>query len=422
VGEIAIRVEGLGKRYRIGTGGAAYRTLRETMSGAPREMMCGLRRDARDLAQKAEASQTGSEFFWALKHVSFEVEAGEIVGIVGSNGAGKTTLLKVLSRITEPTAGRAEIHGRVGSLLEVGTGFHPELTGRENIYLNGAILGMKRKEIARRFDEIVTFAETERFIDTPVKRYSSGMYLRLAFSVAAHLEPEILFVDEVLAVGDAAFQRKCLGKMGDVARTGSTVLLVSHNLTAIRQLCGRALWLDDGEVRVDAVAHDAITAYLKNVQTSDTTIDLTAFVNPYGQGELAVLSISLVDPRYASFAVAWDEPIRLLVRLRARQDLAHVGVGIGCATSEGMPVFTVRSTDKDPEGIAMRAGEERAVECTIRHNLRAGLYVILIGVFYGSYVYYYNPSAAQMEVSEMGSGVYLSENSGLINCNASWSV
>jgi lipopolysaccharide transport system ATP-binding protein len=414
--EVAIHVEGLGKQYRIGTARAPYRTLRETVAAAPRAPIRMLR------GRSNAAVGNGGGLFWALRDVSLEVNAGEIVGIIGRNGAGKTTLLKVLARITEPTAGRAEIHGRVGSLLEVGTGFHPELTGRENIYLNGAILGMKRAQIARRFDEIVAFAEIERFIDTPVKRYSSGMYLRLAFSVAAHLDPEILFVDEVLAVGDAAFQKKCLGKMDDVARTGRTVLLVSHNLTAIRQLCGRALWLDHGDVQVDSGAQEAIMAYLKNVHTSDTTIDLAAYVNPYGQGELDVTSLSLVDPRYPSFAVVWDDPIRLCIRVSAKQDLAHVGVGVGCSTLEGMPVFTVRSTDQEPEGFTMRAGEEREVCCSIGHNLRAGLYVLLVGVFHGSYVYYYNPSAAQMEISEVGTAVYLSENTGLINCDASWST
>ncbi len=210
MGDVAIRVENISKRVRIGAAKYRHDTLRD-------QLMDGLQLDA---ASRAARAGPAREIFWALRDVSFEVERGEVVGIVGRNGAGKSTLLKILSRITEPTAGRAEIHGRVGSLLEVGTGFHPELTGRENIYLNGAILGMRKAEIDRKFDEIVAFAEVEQFIDTPVKHYSSGMYVRLAFAVAAHLEPEILIVDEVLAVGDAAFQRKCLGKMGDVAQRG----------------------------------------------------------------------------------------------------------------------------------------------------------------------------------------------------------
>jgi lipopolysaccharide transport system ATP-binding protein len=201
------------------------------------------------------------EPFWALKDVSLEVREGEVLGLIGRNGAGKTTLLKILSRITRPTAGWAEIHGRVGSLLEVGTGFHPELTGRENTFLSGAILGMGKKEITRKFDEIVAFAELEKFIDTPVKHYSSGMFVRLAFAVAAHLEPEILLVDEVLAVGDINFQKKCLGKMGDVARAGRTVVLVSHQLNQIRRLCQRVVWIDAGAVRQDGPTHEVVSAY-----------------------------------------------------------------------------------------------------------------------------------------------------------------
>lgn len=201
---------------------------------------------------------------WALRDVSFNIKQGEVVGIIGRNGAGKSTLLKILSRITEPASGRIELHGRVGSLLEVGTGFHPELTGRENVYLNGAIMGMRRSEIERKFDEIVAFAEIERFLDTPVKRYSSGMYVRLAFAVAAHLEPEILLVDEVLAVGDAAFQQKCLGKMGDVARGGRTVLFVSHNMMAVRTLCTRGILMGAGSVVMDSTTDSCIQAYTNN--------------------------------------------------------------------------------------------------------------------------------------------------------------
>ncbi len=233
-----IKVTGLSKQYRIGGPDAAYQTLRETVTQTVRDPLKRFRRNGR----------SRDSTIWALQDLSFEVQRGEVVGVIGHNGAGKSTLLKVLSRITEPTTGRVELYGRVGSLLEVGTGFHPELTGRENIYLNGAILGMKRTEIQRKFDEIVAFAEVEKFIDTPVKRYSSGMFLRLAFAVAAHLEPEILVVDEVLAVGDASFQKKCMGKMSGVAREGRTVLFVSHNMGAIQGLCSRAMWLAQGRV------------------------------------------------------------------------------------------------------------------------------------------------------------------------------
>ena len=246
MGHTAIRVENLSKRYRIGER-KSYGTLRDVLAGIARSPLRRFR--SRDHTFQSQTSKDG--FIWALKDISFEVQRGEVIGIIGRNGAGKSTLLKILSRITKPTQGMSEIHGRVGSLLEVGTGFHPELTGRENIYLNGAILGMRRAEIERKFDEIVDFAEIEKFLDTPVKRYSSGMHVRLAFAVAAHLEPEILLVDEVLAVGDATFQKKCLGKMGDIADSGRTVLFVSHNLAAIHALCSRVYLIEQGQVKAD---------------------------------------------------------------------------------------------------------------------------------------------------------------------------
>jgi lipopolysaccharide transport system ATP-binding protein len=251
-----IKVENVSKQYRIGAQNESYENLRETISeaiSAPLRWMTGAGRNGK----------VRHELIWALKDINFEVEPGEVVGIIGSNGAGKSTLLKLLSRITEPTTGRISLYGRIGSLLEVGTGFHPELTGRENIYLNGAILGMMRVEIARKFDEIVAFSEIGKFIDTPVKYYSSGMYMRLAFAVAAHFEPEILIVDEVLAVGDASFQRKCLGKIGDVADHGRTVLLVSHNMAAIQSLCKRVLWLTDGRVAEQGEVSRVVSDYLK---------------------------------------------------------------------------------------------------------------------------------------------------------------
>jgi lipopolysaccharide transport system ATP-binding protein len=250
--ELAIVADKLGKLYRIGARQARYRTFRETLIEGVTSPIRRLRS-----AVTPRVDQT----IWALRDVSVEVWQGEVLGVIGRNGAGKTTLLKILSRITEPTEGLVAIHGRVGSLLEVGTGFHPELTGRENIYLNGAILGMKKAEIERRFDEIVSFAEVEKFIDTPVKHYSSGMYMRLAFSIAAHLEPEILLVDEVLAVGDAAFQRKCLGKMGDVAKEGRTVLFVSHNLQAISTLTERTLVLETGNIIFNGETSSALGQY-----------------------------------------------------------------------------------------------------------------------------------------------------------------
>ena len=263
--EIAIKAEGLSKRYRLGRR-ERYRTLRDAIT----RVATGPARWARGLGGRAPAEAPST--LWALKDVSFEVRHGEAVGIIGRNGAGKSTLLKVLSRITHPTTGRAEVFGRVGSLLEVGTGFHPELSGRENVYMNGAILGMRKAEIDRKFDEMVAFAEVEKFLDTPVKHYSSGMYMRLAFSVAAHLEPDILVVDEVLAVGDAAFQRKCLGKMGEVASHGRTVLFVSHNMGAMSRLCTRGIFLSGGAVKVDGRIDEAVGAYVRQLPDSQSTL------------------------------------------------------------------------------------------------------------------------------------------------------
>ncbi|HEY1338206.1 MAG TPA: ABC transporter ATP-binding protein [Bryobacteraceae bacterium] len=285
--DIAIRVEGLSKRYRINGRQAKYRTIRESITTAARSILHPMRR------ANGGSLNGRSESIWALKDASFEVRHGEVVGLIGRNGAGKSTLLKLLSRITEPTGGYGEIRGRVGSLLEVGTGFHPELTGRENTFFNGAVLGMRRSDIARKFDAIVAFAEVEKFIDTPVKHYSTGMYLRLAFAVAAHLEPEILLVDEILAVGDLAFQRKCLGKMGDVAREGRTVLFVSHNMAAVRALCSRGILLDRGRVEFAGPTELAIYNYQKSLsskrtETSGVQVDFTDIqVNGQGYASIA---------------------------------------------------------------------------------------------------------------------------------------
>lgn len=264
--DYAIRIKGIGKQYRLGLEQSAgvyqYKSLGDTVASAVRSPLKTLR------STVLQPPLDESNSFWALKDVNFDVKKGEVVGIIGRNGAGKSTLLKVLSRITRPTTGEIELHGRVGSLLEVGTGFHPELSGRENIYLNGAVLGMTRAEVKRRFDEIVAFSEIEKFLDTPVKQYSSGMYTRLAFAVAAHLEPEILVVDEVLAVGDAEFQRKCLGKMKDVASTGRTVLFVSHNIAAIRALCDRGIVLRSGNISFVGDASEATAAYQRSATLS----------------------------------------------------------------------------------------------------------------------------------------------------------
>jgi lipopolysaccharide transport system ATP-binding protein len=258
--DIAIQIEGLGKKYTLRHERAGYKTFRETLVSGAQAIARRMRHPF------STRSSEDAEEFWALQDVNLEIRQGERIGIIGRNGAGKSTLLKILSRITEPTTGRVIINGRVASLLEVGTGFHPELTGRENIYLNGAILGMKRSEIKRKFDEIVDFSGVERFIDTPVKHYSSGMYVRLAFSVAAHLEPEILVVDEVLAVGDAGFQKKCLGKMGEVSKEGRTILFVSHNMNAIEQLCDKAILLENGSI---SFASDIVSTVIHKYFSGD---------------------------------------------------------------------------------------------------------------------------------------------------------
>lgn len=321
-------MEDLGKQYRLGTMPGGYRTLRDSIVG-------GVRR----LAGRGPRSEM--ETIWALRHVTFTVEPGKVLGVVGRNGAGKSTLLKILSRVTDPTEGLAEIAGRVGSLLEVGTGFHPELTGRENIYLNGAILGMRRREIDARFGEIVGFAEVERFIDTPVKRYSSGMYLRLAFSVAAHLEPEILLVDEVLAVGDAEFQRKCLGKMGEVARQGRTILFVSHNMSAILRLTEETIVLDQGRLVMRAPTGQAVDFYLASgIQQSGERIWAES------SGPFRPLALRILNPNgQAVSQVAAVEPWMIEFDYELPQDLSGLRVGVYLSTGRGEPVFTSFDTD-----------------------------------------------------------------------------
>lgn len=282
--DTAIRVENLSKRYRIGGPKESYGMLRDVLVSMARAPLRALQN---------RSYRSGMQEFWALQDVSFEIKRGELLGIIGRNGAGKSTLLKILARITEPTRGRIVIHGRVGSLLEVGTGFHPELTGRENIYLNGAILGMQRTEIDSKFDAIVEFAEIEQFLDTPVKRYSSGMYMRLAFSIAAHLEPEILLVDEVLAVGDVAFQKKCLGKMGDVTREGRTVLFVSHNMDAIQRLCPQCILFERGQLAAWGDTQSVVSRYLsRNSMTPPPNrwIDVT-HVERQGTGNARFVAI-----------------------------------------------------------------------------------------------------------------------------------
>jgi lipopolysaccharide transport system ATP-binding protein len=291
VSAIAVQADGLSKEYRIG----ALQNKTDTLTGQLADMLkTPIRRLGKLLQGQGYGASDLEESIWALKDVTFSIEYGEVVGIIGRNGAGKSTLLKILSQITEPTMGYADIYGRVGSLLEVGTGFHPELTGRENVFLNGAILGMSKAEIERKFDEIVAFAEVEQFIDTPVKHYSSGMYVRLAFSVAAHLEPEILLVDEVLAVGDQAFQKKCLGKMEDIAGEGRTVIFVSHNLGLIQSLCKRGIYLDGGRIASDGKADQAITDYLRSYEQAMQE-DLGSRTDRLGRGDIKFIRVNIND-------------------------------------------------------------------------------------------------------------------------------
>lgn len=342
--DIAIHASNLSKRFYIGGKQEPYQTLRDTLVDI---FMAPIRRAGDLLRGRATGAAGLNEDLWALRDVSFEIKRGEVVGIIGHNGAGKSTLLKVLSRITEPTLGYAEIHGRVGSLLEVGTGFHPELTGRENIFLNGAILGMRRTEIERRFNEIVAFAEVEKFVDTPVKHYSSGMYLRLGFAVAAHFEPEILIVDEVLAVGDARFQKKCLNKMQDVGKEGRTVLFVSHNLPAITRLCSRAILLGQGGVLEDGAPHRVVSAYLNAVMGTAAQREWTDKEKVPG-GEVAQLRAVRVKGEDGRVSDAHD--IRRPIAVEMEYEVLKSGYLLLPAyyfyTQEGIHAFT--TIDQDP--------------------------------------------------------------------------
>ena len=316
-----IDCQDLGKKYIIAhSGPESYTALRDVLA-----------RKSKQLFRRAEAGVSTREEFWALKDVSFQVNKGDAIGIIGRNGAGKSTLLKVLSRITEPSKGRLEINGRIASLLEVGTGFHPELTGRENIFLNGAILGMTRQEIRNKFDEIVSFSEVERFLDTPVKRYSSGMYVKLAFAVAAHLEPEILVVDEVLAVGDIEFQKKCLGKMDDVARTdGATILFVSHNMQAIQQFCNRGILLQNGKVAIDGSVDDAISGYLRAGEQASGS--WTANSPKSSELYLSFIGIELTGEQPAYL-------LRVTVKIRVNRKYPKACLAYYIASADGIPLM-----------------------------------------------------------------------------------
>jgi len=369
----AIKAEGLSKRYRIG-GRESSKSFREALVDLMAEPFRRIRRFGR-------SSHREEDSIWALKDVCFEVQPGEIVGIIGPNGAGKTTLLKILSRITEPTQGRAVISGRVASLLEVGTGFHGELTGRENIHLSGAILGMSKKEIRKKFDEIVDFSGIERFIDTPVKRYSSGMRVRLGFAVAAHLEPEILLIDEVLAVGDAAFKKKCLGKMGSVAKEGRTVLFVSHNMGAITSLCPRCALLISGTLVRDGASRDVVRDYLLRVDeaSSGGYRDLGDVQRVKGDQEVRFTSIRLCRPdggTSGSFFVG--EPIQLDIRFSSAVS-GSGQIGYTISTFDGVDLFTSSTSDQGLM-LDLTPGEYLISTRIAPNYLRPGKYVVRLGV------------------------------------------
>jgi lipopolysaccharide transport system ATP-binding protein len=336
MGDVAIRVENLTKRYTIAATRYRHDTLRD-------QLMDGLW----SMLHLRQRGRSGREVFWALRDVSFEVKRGEVVGIVGRNGAGKSTLLKILSRITEPSSGRAEIYGRVGSLLEVGTGFDQELTGLENIYLSGAILGMRKSEINRKLDEIIAFSEVGQFIDTPVKRYSSGMYVRLAFAVAAHLEPEILIVDEVLAVGDAAFQRKCLGKMGDVASEGRTVLFVSHNMAAITRLCRWGIWLDHGQLKDFGPADDVVARYFTaGIQALGELTYRDGPAEAPGSEFIRLMAVRIrSDDGRVTTSIDARSAINVEIEYEVLRRAASLRVGFSLTAHDGTVVFSSTDTD-----------------------------------------------------------------------------
>jgi lipopolysaccharide transport system ATP-binding protein len=378
VSETVIGIEKLSKLYRLGRGPAGKGDFRDSARALMRRLHRRVRGRRGADAHAAKASRERD--LWALKEVSFQVSRGEVVGLIGANGAGKSTLLKILSRITDPTSGEAWYRGRVGSLLEVGTGFHPELSGRENIYLNGSILGMSRREIAVKFDQIVEFAEVERFLDTPVKRYSSGMYVRLAFSVAAHLEPEILIIDEVLAVGDARFQRRCLGKMKDVAESGRTVLFVSHNMSSIQALCDRGIVLSAGRVLGEGTPVEAIQLYMQS--TADARqVDVVQRIDRQGRGRTR-----LIDAKV--FSDGHEEAVGCLIHgldARVQFDVSHAVPGLSCKflvlDSLGRPVCRFQSRMTGPEDSAAPGNR---FTCEIPElSLLPGSYHINVGVYSG---------------------------------------
>ena len=405
MGDIAIRVEGISKRYRIGRR-ENYQTLRDTLVST---VSAPFRMAGRLLRSQAADAAALDQTIWALNEVSFEIPRGEAIGIIGGNGAGKSTLLKILSRITEPTNGFAEIHGRVASLLEVGTGFHPELTGRENIYLNGAILGMRKTEIDRKFDEIVAFSEIERFIDTPVKHYSSGMYLKLAFAVAAHLEPEILLVDEVLAVGDVRFQKKCLGKMGSVAKEGRTVILISHNMGAITQLCERVILLENGRLKRMGIPEEVVTAYLGSSLGAEAVSTWSnASPEPNPPKKVRIMSARLLssDKQPVSL-VTFSDPLLVEIEYEVKVSLNHLSISCHLFDSMNNLVFESMDSDSPEWKDGLRdPGRYLATTRVPPYLLRPGRYSLsLIALIQDVKVFARQEGVLRFDVSEVGYGL-----------------
>jgi lipopolysaccharide transport system ATP-binding protein len=373
----AIRVEHVGKRYRLGTTHGGGNRLSERLQHA---LVAPLRSSNRAPSHLTPVHSEGEEL-WALRDVSLEVGRGEIVGLIGPNGAGKSTLFKLLSEISPPTEGRITIWGRTATLLEVGTGFHPELTGRENIFVNGAILGMRRREIESHFDEIVEFSGIERFIDTPVKRYSSGMYVRLAFAVAAHLDPEILLVDEVLAVGDAEFQRKCLGKMNQASELGRTVVFVSHNMQTVQRLCSRAYLIENGGIVTEGPPSHTVTEYLRRTGPAQSggTVEIPDDVHRYGTQEGKVRRIRVTDRGGREInELRLGQPFRVAVQFEAWEEIPDAVVEVGLSTPEGQRVATVQNIDRGPT-VALHEGLSE-IEAEVTMTLLPGEYTIDVGV------------------------------------------
>jgi lipopolysaccharide transport system ATP-binding protein len=387
--DAAIIVEGLGKKYLLyhRQEGRRYKALRDVIAGRAKSIV--------KLGARAELPPV--EEFWALKDVSFEIGHGEVVGIVGRNGAGKSTLLKLLSRITEPTTGRIRLRGRVASLLEVGTGFHPELTGRENIFLNGAILGMGKAEITRKFDEIVAFAEVEKFLDTPVKRYSSGMYVRLAFAVAAHLEPEILIVDEVLAVGDASFQKKCLGKMQDVSKGGRTVLFVSHNMGAVTTLCQTGIWMEKGRLIKTGPARAMVDDYLTaSSETAQKVMDLSNAKRANDEGRR--MRVEKVE-WLSGLPLQHGEKFSVRIHVRTLDEVAEVSIGIGFGNLEGGRLLSYDTDFQDGRRLDLKKNMVWAVTVTAELPLAPGFYNFSVGCRSGdAFGLDFIPQAGEVEV------------------------